>query len=175
MSLIGLFATIGLLITGHKPKRFYHTFYFQVGKNWGGINLGFVFLTSQEWDLHTKQHESGHGIQNIILGPLQPFLVCIPSALRYWITTLKGMKAKYLICLIFCSIIILISSSLILTAAFLGIVWLMLISGILLAYSISLLVWSVLFEVPKYKEIPPKYDDAWFEGTATKLGEHFCK
>lgn len=29
-------------------------------------------------------HECGHGIQNIIFGPLFPFLVAIPSVIRYW-------------------------------------------------------------------------------------------
>lgn len=31
-----------------------------------------------------KQHEAGHGVQNIMFGPLMPFLVSIPSAIRYW-------------------------------------------------------------------------------------------
>ena len=34
-------------------------------------------------------HESGHGIQNAIMGPLFIFLVAIPSAARYWYRELK--------------------------------------------------------------------------------------
>ena len=34
-------------------------------------------------------HECGHGIQNCIWGPLMIFVVCIPSATRYWYREFK--------------------------------------------------------------------------------------
>lgn len=34
-------------------------------------------------------HEAGHGLQNIVWGFLFPFVVCIPSAIRYWYRELK--------------------------------------------------------------------------------------
>lgn len=42
-------------------------------------------------------HEWGHGIQNIILGPLMPFLVAIPSCIRYWYRELlvRSGEKKY--------------------------------------------------------------------------------
>ena len=38
----------------------------------------------EEWTEHTTMHEIGHTFQNAVLGPLYPFLVLIPSAIRYW-------------------------------------------------------------------------------------------
>ena len=35
-------------------------------------------------DMPLIRHEGGHGIQNIIFGVLMPFLVSIPSFIRYW-------------------------------------------------------------------------------------------
>ena len=84
MTLIGALVALALLITGHKPKRFHHFIYFEVGYNWGGVEVGGFFVVDKYASERTKRHEAGHGIQNIILGPLMPFLVSIPSAIRYW-------------------------------------------------------------------------------------------
>lgn len=32
---------------------------------------------------YLRSHECGHGLQNIILGPLFPFVIAIPSAIKY--------------------------------------------------------------------------------------------
>lgn len=40
-------------------------------------------------DSAINAHEFGHSIQNTLLGPLYIFIVMIPSAIRYWIRTLK--------------------------------------------------------------------------------------
>ena len=85
MTFIGAVAALGLIITGHKPKHMGPTVYFEVGEGWGGMELGGFFLCSKNSSMHTKYHECGHGIQNIIWGPLMPFVVCIPSAARYWL------------------------------------------------------------------------------------------
>lgn len=84
MTLIGAIVAIVLLVTGHKPHRFHYLIYFEVGSGWGGVELGAFFVVSRDASLHTKQHESGHGLQNIMLGVFMPFVICIPSAIRYW-------------------------------------------------------------------------------------------
>lgn len=84
MSLAGLLVAGVLMLAGYKPKRFHHLFYFEVGENWGGVELGCFFVVNKNPSLHIKQHEAGHGIQNIVFGPLMPFIVSIPSAIRYW-------------------------------------------------------------------------------------------
>ena len=89
MTLIGFFAACGLAISGHKPKHLGPNIYFVIGKNWGGVNFGPFFLTSEGNENFTKYHEAGHGLQNLIWGPLFPFVIAIPSAIRYWYRELK--------------------------------------------------------------------------------------
>lgn len=98
LTLVGLLATITLLITGHKPKRFHQCIYFTVGHNWGGVNFGPVFIVDNYASEKTWRHECGHGLQNIMLGPLMPFVIAIPSAIRYWYRVYlvkKKKKANY--------------------------------------------------------------------------------
>lgn len=84
LTLIGAIVAVCLMATGHKPKRWGGCIYFNVGKNWGGLELGLFFLTDSRDSERTKNHEFGHSIQNCKYGVLMPFIVCIPSATRYW-------------------------------------------------------------------------------------------
>lgn len=97
MTLIGLAIAIALMITGHKPQGFHCLVRFELGEGWGGFNCGCFFIASKNPSLHTMQHESGHGIQNIILGVFMPFLIGIPSAIRYWYREylVRSGKKKY--------------------------------------------------------------------------------
>lgn len=58
--------------------------------NFGGASLGLVIFTSS-MRKSLLNHEVGHSIQNIYFGPLFPFLVAIPSGIRYqlfdWLDT----------------------------------------------------------------------------------------
>ena len=84
MTFIGALVALILLIAGHKPKRHGGCIYFAVGKSWGGLELGLFFLTDKHEALHTRNHEFGHALQNCLWGPLMPFVISIPSAVRYW-------------------------------------------------------------------------------------------
>lgn len=84
MTLIGLIVALALVLTGHKAKLYGGCFHFIVGKNWGGLSLGIVIITCENSSERTKNHEVGHAIQNCKYGFLMPFIVCIPSAIRYW-------------------------------------------------------------------------------------------
>lgn len=97
MTLIGCIVAAVLLVTGHKPKRWGYCWYFEVGEGWGGLELGVFFLVSKDASIHTKNHEHGHGIQNCWFGFLMPFVICIPSATRYWYREylLRSGKRKY--------------------------------------------------------------------------------
>jgi len=97
MTVIGGFATLGLLIAGHKPEKYGWCWHFKVGENWGGVSLGLVFITDNAPSKNTKMHEHGHSIQNCIFGPLMPFVVGIPSVVRYWYREylVKSGKKKY--------------------------------------------------------------------------------
>lgn len=91
MTLIGCLAALVLIMTGFKAKRWGYCYYFEIGNCWGGCELGLFFIKDKTSDTHVKNHELGHGIQNCYLGFAMPFVVCIPSAIRYW-------YRKYLTC-----------------------------------------------------------------------------
>lgn len=84
LTLVGLFVAAVLMIAGHKPKRWGYCWYFEIGENWGGVELGVVFLANKGASEHLKNHEHGHALQNCYFGFAMPFMVCIPSAVRYW-------------------------------------------------------------------------------------------
>lgn len=92
MTLIGGITMLILMIAGKKPKRWGDCYYIEVGKDWGGLNFGMFFLTSEKPSRYTKNHEHGHAIQNCYFGFLTPFLITIPSAVRYWYRELKYHK-----------------------------------------------------------------------------------
>lgn len=87
-SFVGLIV-IGIAACFKRVHVFHGRLYAVIGKDWGGLELGCFFVCcdnqwDEEYNLHLRAHESGHGIQNIIFGPLMPFIVMIPSAVRYW-------------------------------------------------------------------------------------------
>lgn len=98
MTLIGAIVCSVILIYGkvkgknYKLKRHGWCYYISVGKNWGGLELGMFFLCDSRESLATMWHEHGHGIQNCYWGLLTPFVISIPSAIRYWIR--RDMQKK---------------------------------------------------------------------------------
>ena len=85
----GIMTTIGLVVLlvtlpFGKFEIYHGRIYKRIGKNWGGVELGCFFLCDKNAGEHTIAHECGHGIQNCLWGPLMPFVICIPSAIRYW-------------------------------------------------------------------------------------------
>ena len=89
MSFIGILTASILICLGYKPIKYGHCYYFSVGKSWGGLSLGFICIVSKTASEHTYKHEHGHAIQNCIYGFLMPFLVNIPSAIRFWYREFK--------------------------------------------------------------------------------------
>lgn len=90
MTIIGAIIALAMLISGHKPHHIGPNVYFVIGENWGGVNFGpFFLICNRGQSTSTLYHEPGHGLQNLIWGPLMPFVVAIPSAIRYWYRELK--------------------------------------------------------------------------------------
>ena len=83
MTLAGLAMAISMLLTGHRMHHFGPCFYFERGKNWGGMTWGFVIVVCEGAGTGLLAHELGHAMQNCRFGPFMPFLVGIPSSLRY--------------------------------------------------------------------------------------------
>lgn len=85
MTLVGAAAALILYWRGYLPTRWGPCWVFAVGEGWGGINLGPVVLVSKESRSNTINHEVGHALQNCVWGFLFPFVIAIPSVIRYWI------------------------------------------------------------------------------------------
>ncbi len=92
MTLIGCIVAGVLMLAGHRPKRWGYCWYFEVVEGWGGLEMGVFFLTCKNPTERTKNHELGHAIQNCYWGFLMPFVISIPSAIRYWYRVLTPNK-----------------------------------------------------------------------------------
>lgn len=82
MTTIGLVAALVLILLGHKPTFYRGVPLFKVGYRWGGITLGCTIIVCKDDDEGLRSHEFGHVIQNMMFGPLFPFIVAIPSLIR---------------------------------------------------------------------------------------------
>lgn len=173
MTLIGCLVFLVLLIAGKKPQKFYDRIYIKVKDNWGGCELGPWFICGETDDsLHLKQHESGHGFQNIILGPLMPFVVSLPSAARYWLFEIETQKNRAIFSYLVIVFLVLIGLGLFIPGIIFTIGWMIGIGAFVLAYAIYMFIWLCCIELPKFASSTtrPRYDDAWFEGVASKWG-----
>lgn len=92
MSLFGGICALVMLAAKRKPKRFHGYIYFETGSGWGGFEGGPFFFVNSEPRIDLIRHEAGHGVQNLMFGPLMPFVISIPSAVRYWIRRIKTSK-----------------------------------------------------------------------------------
>jgi hypothetical protein len=171
VTLIGGITALILLITGHKPKTLGPNIYFEVGQGWGGLELGGFFLCSKDSSNHTKYHEAGHGLQNLIWGPLFPFLIMIPSAIRYWLRKMDNQLKKGLFNLFFLLISFTITTGIIILF---GLCchwhWATHLVEALRLYFVLISMWLTICEIPKYALGYVPYDDVWFEGQASKWG-----
>lgn len=83
MTLIGYVVRIILACCKIHGKGYGVARCYVVGKYWGGVSLGTTILISEYSDEETIAHEIGHTIQNARWGLLFPFVIAIPSAIRY--------------------------------------------------------------------------------------------
>ena len=82
-NLVGLVLATWMLITGHKPYRCGPYIYFLAPELPGSIDGG-VFYIAGSTSANTNLHEMGHGLQNMVWGPLMVFVIVIPSTVRFW-------------------------------------------------------------------------------------------
>lgn len=69
--------------------------YFEIGKSWGGLEMGWFFICSKNASEETKMHEVGHSLQNATFGGFKMLGLSIISACRYWKRVLFGAKTAY--------------------------------------------------------------------------------
>lgn len=95
MNLIGSIIALCLIIAGHKPVKYGWNYCFEFDIDWG-LELGIFFIAPRD-SIHTKNHEHGHGIQNIYLGIFTIGTISIPSVIRFWYREIReklGYKNK---------------------------------------------------------------------------------
>lgn len=173
-SVIGILMILFLIPFGYLPKRFNNRIYTPLKGSWGGFEMGPFFFTDAAPSLCIKQHEAGHGIQNIILGPLMLPLVSIPSCIRYWLREMKTLKGKYIYAGVLEGLAIVISLLLLVFGAIFNNIILIMLSSLLLIYSVVVSAWLFFAEIPQYFDgTEPSYDSIWFEGWATQLGKKY--
>lgn len=173
MSVLGLLVTVALIMIGKQPKTFHHYVITEVGDGWGGFSMGPFIITSENPSQYTKQHEAGHGIQNIIWGPLMPFVISIPSAIRYWFREQSTQKGRYIFCAIVTAVLAVIGIALLVPGNVLTIVWLIVVGAFILMYAICLAFWLFIKELPQYKDKNVGYYDIWFERQASAFGDRY--
>lgn len=173
MTLIGAIGALALIIGEQAPRVFHGRVYFQLGRGWGGVSLGAFFFLSTTSPGSTKQHEAGHTVQNLIFGPLMPFVVCIPSAFRCILRdcTFTGKK---IVAGVVTALVVAVS----LTGSILGFSYGLTalgVVGLLMAlYGGVIALWAFRREIPQYAGgAYVDYDAVWFEGDATRRGKKF--
>lgn len=92
MNIFGLIGASVMLALGKKPIHHAGSIVFRTGHYWGGVSLGIFSFVCEEASQHTLNHEFGHSLQNALYGPAFPFIVAIPSFIRYWKFTINDKK-----------------------------------------------------------------------------------
>lgn len=87
----GVLAFVNLFTKNMQFKKYHGVLEIRLGQNWGGCDLGLVYLRDTTSDISLSNHELGHSFQ-VWLGIFFPFVVAIPSAIRWWIRWLQPNK-----------------------------------------------------------------------------------
>lgn len=95
LSAIGSVIYFILDVFGDMPCDYHGVPYYEIGKRWGGISLGWFFIAGSESDEHTKNHEVGHIVQNAEVGGLSMLGWSLCSFFRYWKYRIFGAKTPY--------------------------------------------------------------------------------
>lgn len=84
MTIVGFIAAFFCLVLGKKIKIHNGMICIHWEGNWGDVTLGTVIIMDDNgWESEwTFKHEFGHVIQNVILGPLMPFVIDFPSIIH---------------------------------------------------------------------------------------------
>lgn len=83
ITVIGCIYALFFVLTKHEPKRFGYCCYFESKRLKGAFNVGTYIFTPPKPTTDLLSHEHGHALQNCLYGMFMPFLVAIPSCLRY--------------------------------------------------------------------------------------------
>lgn len=87
----GILAFVNLFTKNMTFRSYHGVLEIRLGQNWGGCDLGLVYLRDTTSSASVSNHELGHSFQ-VWLGIFFPFVVAIPSAIRWWIRRLQPNK-----------------------------------------------------------------------------------
>ena len=93
VTLGGCIAAGVLFLAGKRPKRYGWDFCFDKKVDWG-LDMGLFFIADAAGSRRLLDHEHGHSIQNIWLGPFMPLTVCLPSTSRFWVRRIAEKIGK---------------------------------------------------------------------------------
>lgn len=172
MTLIGAVGALAMLITNHKPKKFGYSICFIKGHNWGGVCLGpFIFLDSESDELNSKTHEAGHSLfQALPLGPLFPFVVGLPSMLRYYLFDYNSHKQRSIFSSVVVSITIIAGTGIVMLGVLFNVLVLIIIGALIIGYVACIFLWLFCREIKKMDDPNYDYYDIWFENDASNYG-----
>lgn len=95
LSFIGDTVYLILNLLGYKQKMFYDICpYFEIGKGWGGLSLGWFFICCEDASEKTKCHEVGHALQNASIDGWKMLGLSFVSVIRYWYYTLCNIDVS---------------------------------------------------------------------------------
>lgn len=96
LSFIGDIVYIILCLLGYQQKMFYDICpYFEIGKGWGGLSLGWFFICCKDSSESLKCHEIGHTLQNANIGGWKMLALSLGSVARYWYREIFGSITPY--------------------------------------------------------------------------------
>lgn len=96
LSFIGDIVYLILCLLGYQQKIFYDICpYFEIGKGWGGLSLGWFFICCKDSSESLKCHEVGHTLQNANIGGWKMLALSFGSAARYWYREIFGATTPY--------------------------------------------------------------------------------
>lgn len=88
LNIIGACVFVYALIAKWPISKYRNAILMEAPKSFGGLNLG-MFLMVGKGNRSSVAHEYGHSLQNLTWGLLMPFVIAIPSAIRYWHRRIK--------------------------------------------------------------------------------------
>lgn len=96
LSFVGDVVYLILCLLGYQQKTFYDICpYFEIGKGWGGLSLGWFFICCENSSESLKCHEVGHLIQAAANNGFIMFILCVCSAIRYWYREIFNVTTPY--------------------------------------------------------------------------------
>lgn len=122
-------------------------------------------------DIDSKTHEAGHSLfQAMPMGPLFPFLVGIPSMLRYYLFDFDTRLKRLNFMTIVVSVAALVGLVLVALGVAFHIITLIVIGTLIVVYAICIFIWLYASEIDKMDNPSYGYYDIWFERDASKYG-----